>query len=143
VSDPRGRHLPAREIARLCYGVGWTDADRLVIAVAVCIAESNGYEKRRHENLDAATGDVLSVDRGIWMINDRAHPTIYDAIAYDALRATQAARQIYLAWRSSFGAWAAYTNGRWEGEKALGYAAEGVQSFLLEKHVGYPPPWKV
>jgi hypothetical protein len=129
----KGRHLKPREIAALCYAAGWIDADMLLIAVSVCLAEGNGYERAVHINADG------SVDRGLWQINDRAHPSVSDDAAFDARRATLIARGIYMARGNTFNAWAAYTNGSWKGPRALGYALDGVRNMLAEKH-GYPVP---
>lgn len=133
MSYDKGRHLLPREIARLCFDAGWTHADNLLIAVAVCIAEGNGYERALNVNTNG------SRDRGIWQINDYAHPTVSDEAAFSPVRATLVARGIYMARGSSFRAWAAYTNGAWKGPRALGYAFDGVANMLRERH-GYPVP---
>ena len=128
-----GRHFAPREIAKLCYEEGWTDADKLLTSISVCIAESNGYEKRKHVNPDG------SIDRGIWMINDRAHPDVTDTVAYNAKSATKVARRIYVDRGNTFNAWAAFTNGSYKDSHSMGYAFDGVANFLREKH-GYPVP---
>jgi Lysozyme like domain len=131
--DEKGRHLPAREIAALCYRVGWRDADLLLIAVSVCIAEGNGYEHATHINADG------SIDRGLWQINDKAHPTVGDEAAYNASRATLIAHGVYMARGRTFNAWSAYQNGSYKGPRAMGYAFDGVANMLRERH-GYPVP---
>jgi hypothetical protein len=133
MSTDKGRHLLPREIAALCYAAGWTDADKLLIAVSVCLAEGNGYEGARHVNTDG------SIDRGLWQINDRAHPSVSDEAAYDAKRATLIARGVYIARGATFNAWSAYQNGSYKGPRAMGYAFDGVANFLREKH-GFPVP---
>lgn len=142
--DPRGRHWKAWELAKLCYDVGWTDADRLLIAVSVCIAEANGYEHRRNYNpvilnADGSVKVPASVDRGGWAINDRAHPEVTDAEADDFPTATRWARRMYVARGNSFRAWAAFNNDQYKGQRAMGYAFDGVANFLRERH-GYPLP---
>lgn len=133
-----GKRFLPREIAKLCYQANWTDAQRLLIAVSICIAESNGYEHRIHENRDAQ-GNLLSTDRGIWMINDVAYPNASDEIAYDAVKATRFARQIYVGRDNKFTAWAAFNNGQYKGERAMGYAFDGIANFLRLQN-GYKIP---
>lgn len=137
--DPRGKHFQPREIAALCYEMGWTDAQKLLEAVSVCIAESNGYEKRRGPvHADGSVGNPDgSVDRGLWAINDKAHPSITDAMADDARQATAIARQIYKDRSYTFRAWASFTNGQYKGSRAMGYAFDGVANFLRLKN-GFP-----
>lgn len=123
-----GKHFLPRELAKLCYQAGWTDAKRLAVAVAVCIAESNGYEHRTNHNPDG------SIDRGLWQINDRAYPNVTDEMAFDAVKATRFARQIYVGRNNQFTAWSAFNNGQYKGERALGYACTGVGNFLLAEN---------
>lgn len=132
---PDGPHLLPREIAKLTYEAGWKDAEKLLIAVSVCIAESNGYVRARHNNADG------SIDRGLWQINNLAHPGVSDSEADNPVWATRYARQLYESRGHTFNAWAAYTNGAWKGERALGHAFDGVANFLREKY-GYPVPPK-
>jgi hypothetical protein len=129
----QGPHLLPRQIAKLCYAAGWIDADRLLIAISVCLAESNGYSAARHVNDDG------SIDRGLWQINDRAHPTVSDAEADDPVKATLYAREVYESHSNTFAAWSAFTNGAYKGPRAMGYAFDAVANFLRVKH-GYPLP---
>lgn len=130
-----GKHFQPREIAKLCYDAGWTDAQRLLFAVSVCIAESNGYEQRKNYNYDS-TGALLSTDRGIWMLNDKAHPDVSDEVAYDAVKATAVARKIYTA-HNGFTPWSSFGNLQFRGPRAMGYAFDGVANFLRVKN-GFP-----
>lgn len=125
MTEDKGRHYLPRELALLCYNAGWIDAKNLATAVAVCIAESNGYEHAVHVNDDGST------DRGLWQINDSAHPEVSDEVAFNAVRATNYARGLYL--DRGFRAWAAYTNQAYRGPRAMGYAAPGVGNFLLKQ----------
>lgn len=125
-----GRHYAPRELALMFYNAGWTDAQKLLEAVSVCIAESNGYEHRTNVNPDG------SIDRGIWMINDLAHPDITDAMAFNAVRATVVARKLYVGKNYKFTSWAAYNNEQYKGPRAMGYAFDGVANFLRIKN-GY------
>jgi hypothetical protein len=144
MAEDLGRHFKAREIARICYLAGWKDADKLCIAVAVCIAEGNGYEKRRNYNPEVLNPDgtvktPASVDRGAWMINDLAFPNVPDSVCDDFTKATAVARSIYVGRGGRFTAWAAFNNGQWKGPRALGYAFDGVSNMLREMH-GVPVP---
>lgn len=131
-----GRWLKPREIAKLAYDAGWTDAKKLVVAIAIALAESNGYEHRWHDNTDK-DGNVVSRDRGLWMINDKAHPNISDERAYNAWEATKVARGLYGI--HGFEPWSSYGNGQYKAAHALGYAFDGVSNFLREEH-GVPIP---
>lgn len=46
----RGKQWQPRDIAKLCYGHGFTDAIDLVTAVAVCLSESQGYDHAINDN---------------------------------------------------------------------------------------------
>jgi hypothetical protein len=133
----QGPHLAPREIARLCYEAGWTDSKKLCVAISVCIAESNGYPERYNDNPavlnpDGTIKTPASRDRGLWMINDKAHPGISDAVAYDAAKATKAARQIYVGRGYKFTAWAAYNNGQYKDPKrnAMKYSFDAISNML-------------
>lgn len=123
----KGPHILPRDIAKLAYEAGWIDADRLLVAVSVCIAESNGYTHARHTNADG------SIDRGLWQINS-SHTDITDAQADDPVRATAFARNLYEAHNNTFTPWAAFTNLAYRGPRAMPYAAQGIANFLLVKH---------
>ena len=125
---PESPHLLPREIAKLCYNAKWIDADRLFIAVAVCIAESNGYTEATHVNADGST------DRGLWQINNKAHPEMTDADCFDPVKATAYARKVYEGRSNTFTAWAAFNNGAYLGPRAAPYAAQGIANFLLTRH---------
>ncbi len=124
----QGTHFLPRELAKLCYQHKWIDADKLFIAVSVCIAESNGYEGAVHVNDDG------SRDRGLFQINDYAYPNLSDVDAFTATTNVAYARKIYESWGNSFKAWAAYTNSAYLGPRAAPYAAQGVANFLLVRH---------
>lgn len=126
----KGPHIQPREIARLCYQAGWTDADRLLIAVSVCLGEGNGYTHARHTNDDG------SIDRGLWQINT-IHHDISDDDCDDPVKATAYARKLYEGHSNTFAPWAAFTGGAYRGPRAMGYAFDGVANFLRVKH-GFP-----
>lgn len=139
----KGPHLQTRYIAGLCFEAGWKYADKLLIAVAVCLAEGNGYVEAVHVNDDAvldADGNVItpaSTDYGLWQINDRYHPDVTQAQAFDPVFATAYAYQMYKKKSYTFTPWYAYTNGAWKGDRALGYAYDGVANYLRMKHNAY------
>lgn len=118
-----GSHwIMPRGIAKICYDAGWTDAHNLLIAVSVCIAESNGYADATHTNPDG------SIDRGLWQINNKAHPTVSDKVAFDPWESTAYARKLYE--KNGFKSWSAYNNGAYEGPRAMGYAFDGIANYL-------------
>lgn len=134
---PAGPHLKAHELATLCYKAGWIDAQRLLEAVSIIIAESNGYVLRRGPvHADGTVGNTDgSIDRGLWAINDKAHPDLSDVACDTPVIATRFARKLYLdsGWRS----WASFANGQYKDAHAMGYAFDGVANFLRLKN-GYP-----
>lgn len=134
---PTGPHLQPRELAKLAYEAGWIDAQRLLEAVSVVIAESNGYAERRGPvHADGSVGNPDgSVDRGLWAINSLAHPGVSDAVCDDPIKATKVARQIYAV--SGWKPWASVANGQYKGPRAMGYAFDGVANFLRLKN-GFP-----
>jgi hypothetical protein len=58
---------------------GFKDGSTLRDALAVVFAESGGNCSARHKNHNG------SIDRGLFQINDRAHPDVKDSCAYDCL----------------------------------------------------------
>lgn len=128
-----------RELALLCYNAGWIDAQKLLEAVSVIIAESNGYVERRGPvHTDGTIGNPDgSIDRGLWAINDKAHKDVPDAACDSPVIATMFARKLYLdsGWRS----WSSFANGQYKGAHAMGYAFDGVANFLRLKN-GYLLP---
>ncbi len=94
----------ANDIARVARQAGFT-GNGLVWAVAVALAESGG-------RTDAVGTNVTgSKDRGLWQINNRAHPDVSDAEALNPLSNAKAAYKISSGgknWRP----WSAYNNGR-------------------------------
>lgn len=71
---------------------------------AIALAESGGNTQATHTNTDG------SIDRGLFQINNRWHPDVTDACAFDPVCATQAALKISNG-GTSFGAWSTYTSG--------------------------------
>jgi len=123
VTNPRmskgfleGDQMLPSAIAEIAHGVGWRDTD-LVVAVAVCLAESQGFTKARCENYDT-NGKMLTVDVGPWQINMPGAE-----ISGDEFRRLQDpvynARRAYRMWESrKWQPWVAFntgvaTNGNW------------------------------
>lgn len=131
----RGVLLKPRDIAKLCYNAKWIDAQKLLEAVSVVLAESNGYTRRRGPEHDGTYGNIDgSYDRGLWQINSKAHPSMSDAECDDPVIATKYARMLYEERGNSFRPWAAYLNGSYRGPHAMGYAFDGVANFLRLKN---------
>lgn len=63
----QGSRLQPVTIAELCHAAGWRDL-YLVMAVAVCLAESAGYTRAHNRKTRAATGELVSMDIGLFQI---------------------------------------------------------------------------
>lgn len=72
--------------------------------LAVVAAESGRDPNAKHINTDG------SVDRGLWQINNVAHPDVSDATAFDPVLSTKAALSISKG-GTDYGPWSAFTNG--------------------------------
>jgi Lysozyme like domain len=110
-----GRHYSAVRIARVAKrtgfrGRGW------VISVAVALAESGGWTRARHVNLDC------SVDRGLWQINSYWHREVSDRQAFKPRRAARAAYRIS-AGGGDWTPWTTYDNGAYRAQMAQARAA--------------------
>lgn len=118
-----GTQVQPRRIAQLAYAAGWTDATQLATAVAVCLAESQGFDRAINKNPDGSS------DRGMWQLNT-IHDWISDATAYDPVKATAAAHKL---WGSSgWNAWAAHKSGVFLHDAYTGRASLAVANFLSE-----------
>ena len=128
----RGHQLQPRELAALNYDAGWQDAEQLVVAVMVELAESQGYDHAENTNPDGTR------DRGVWQLNS-VHKQITDEIAFDPKRATAEAFKLYVA-RGDFTDWAAYNSGVYLHDSYLGRACVGVANFLAERFLAVSVP---
>jgi len=72
--------------------------------IAVVAAESGRDPNAKHVNADG------SVDRGLWQINNVAHPDVTDATAFDPVLSTKAALSISKG-GTDYGPWSTFTNG--------------------------------
>jgi hypothetical protein len=104
-----GKQLQPSEIAALCYKHGWRDKN-LIIAVAVCLSESDGYIEAYNSNLDDE-GNVLSKDIGLFQINIPASKvgSSYEKRLFDPENNLRAARDLFD--RRGFQPWYGYTKG--------------------------------
>lgn len=103
-----GEQLQPRVIARFCYMAGWHDVFNLTTAVLVCLSESQGYTRAINENKDRKTGKLLSVDRGIFQLNNVYEPRVTEKQAYDPKEAAKAAYRVYVERGHSFRGWNAH-----------------------------------
>jgi len=102
-----GVQLTIRGALALCYVAGFR-GERLTTAVAIMCAESRRYIEAWHDNL-AGDGTVASTDRGLFQINNKAHPTLSDKEAYNPKNNAVYAAQISNN-GANFSPWAAYDN---------------------------------
>jgi hypothetical protein len=113
-ADPSGKpKLTAAQVQQIQTGT------------AIALAESGGDEAAVNYNMRLKTGKVvygnqlpagatlLSTDRGVWQINDKAHPDVTSAQAFSLDSATDAAYTISSGF-TSWGAWATYTSGAYK-----------------------------
>lgn len=121
-----GRQLTVDEALALCWNRGWR-RKHLRHAVAIMTAESGRYVEAYNDNL-APDGTVISRDRGLFQINDKAHPTLSDTKAFKAVpNATYA----YILWTQggddefpgSWEPWAVWESGAYRKYLPIIYAA--------------------
>src|SRR5215469_3425561 len=77
-----GGALSANAVAALAKAAG-VPADQLATAVAIAMAESALNPNATNVNTDG------SVDRGLWQINNAAHPDVSDSSAFNPVTAAQ------------------------------------------------------
>jgi len=106
-----GQHL---NVASLWELIGQAGGN--VTALAIVLAESSGNTHAVNVNGDK------SRDRGLFQINDRAHPDVSDACAFSPPCAASAAKRISKNW-TDFTPWATYNNGAYR--KFLDQAKKG------------------
>lgn len=113
-----GSTVTPDEIAALAKGAG-LPCDKLVVATAVALGESDGVVRATHYN--AYDG---STDRGIWQINSKAWPMFGESCVFDAACNAKAMATISNK-GASFSHWLAYTNGRYQQFMSQAQAAYG------------------
>jgi hypothetical protein len=144
-----GIKLKPRKMAKRMNEAGWTDAENLMIMLAVANAESRLYSHTWHYNENG------SCDIGPYQLNDGnvgGNPPTIDAdgiphpseggsiplaqreefwaMATNADEATAHARAMYEA--RGFSPWVAYTTGGWHG--SIEIATLGICNYFREKY---------
>lgn len=114
--------LPDNSIASYAARNGFT-GNGLTMAIAIALAESGGNTAARGVNR-SRSGATLSVDRGLWQINNVYHKEVDDACAFDANCSAGAAYRISnrgTDWRP----WSTYGNGAYRAymQRALSAAS--------------------
>jgi hypothetical protein len=113
------RYFSMEELADLVLKF-WSKADA-PLAVAVAWAEASGDAKNTNTNTDG------SVDRGLFQINDEAHPSFSDKEAFDPESNVRYAHDYWVRLGHTFGTtagWMAYTSGSYK--KHLARARDAV-----------------
>jgi hypothetical protein len=95
--------LPA-QIAGYARQAGF-QGPALVTATAVALAESGGRTDATHVNSNGST------DRGLWQLNDGAHPWVSSINWADPAANAQGAKRIYDEAGGSFRPWVTFTSG--------------------------------
>jgi hypothetical protein len=125
-----GQQLLARDVAALAHNAGFRDK-ALIIAVAVCSAESDRYTEAI--NTDNPDG---SIDYGLWQINSKhfgqilAGHFVNEAACYDPAVCASIAHALQK--DQGWGPWAAFTSGRY-----LDYIAGsliGIKNYWLLRY---------
>lgn len=127
-----GTQLEPWYIQKLIYEAGWNDLFSALVSGMVCLAESQGFTRAIHVNLDGTE------DRGIWQLNS-IHKDITDDIAYDPVEATAWAFKLWTA-RNGWEDWAAYTTGVYLHDTYLGKAARGLGNYAARAMLEQPVP---
>lgn len=94
-------------LAEILNDAGFPGGTSQADGLAIITAESGRDPNAKHVNTDG------SIDRGIWQINDKAHPDVSDATAYDPILSTKAALSISKG-GTDYGPWSTFTNGAYE-----------------------------
>jgi hypothetical protein len=101
----------------------------ILVAVAVCLAESGGNPNATGQNGPTPGCPNGSKDRGLWQINDCYHPEVSNACAYQVQCNADAAWNI-----SSRGGdwepWSTYTSGAWKSD--IGTARRAITGFVIQ-----------
>lgn len=112
-----GEQYAPERLAKLAKEAGFTKQD-LVTAVAVALAESDGWSKAVLVNENCTT------DRGLWQINDYWHPEVTEAQAFDPKRNAAVAFQIFID-SGDWTPWSTFENGMYKDH--LDQAREAVR----------------
>jgi hypothetical protein len=104
----------ADRCAHAAHHVGYRTRQRLVMAVAVGMAESHCRTFVRHWSRPTPGCPNGSLDRGMWQINDCYHREVSSRCAHNALCSARVAYRISRHGRD-WRPWAAYQNGSYRG----------------------------
>lgn len=114
--------LGPAEIGSVAFKAGFRDTD-LIVAVAVALAESNGYVKAYNPEVKANTPPGRG-SYGLWQIYRKAHPEFDSWDLYDPQVNANAAYSVYQAAGRSFHPWSTFINNLYEAN--LGKAQDAV-----------------
>lgn len=95
------------QLAEMLDAAGFPGGTSQLDGLAIIAAESGRDPNAKHVNTDGST------DRGLWQINDKAHPDVSDATAYDPVLSTHAALSISKD-GSDYGPWSTFTGGAYK-----------------------------
>lgn len=133
---PSSQQLTDAEIARVAYTAGWRGPS-LIIAIQVCLAESGGDNSSMHPNFagDPQSKYYGSIDRGLWQINNVAHPE-YEPLTLvtDPQYNANAAYDIWRKANHGFTPWSAFKNGSYQGGNFAARAAAAART--IPGHTG-------
>ena len=131
-----GTQLKPRKVAELLWmdGLGWVNAENLMIMVAVTGAESNFFTEAYNHNPPTTQFPNGTWDWGMYQLNDQGKTgkaqEDFKALAFDPESATELARELYV--HRMFSPWVAYKNGTWE--KFIPQASVAVCNMLRERY---------
>lgn len=127
-----GIQLQPQQIALLAQMAGFKQPVELVLAVAVCLAESEGHDRAHCDNYDGPVtdGKLLSRDCGLWQINIPARQvgTQAEERMYDHQANAAAAFALYR--RRGFQPWVSFDTGIATDDRYLFRAWLGVANLL-------------
>lgn len=151
MGELKGTQWQPRDLARLAYEAGWTDALRLTECVQIALSESQGYDRAYNDNvvpagetrrgLDGKTytaGQVWQRDCGVWQIGIPASQigTEKEEELYTPGVNVQRARALYelRQWQP----WAAHSSLVYLRDTYVKRAVKGVGNFLAETQIAQP-----
>lgn len=111
--------LTPSQIYALARGQGLTPGNA-IIATAIALAESGGNTLAQSPPNKNGT-----IDRGLWQINNGAHPDVLDSCAYNALCNAQAMAAIS-SQGTNWQAWSTFNNGDYKAHIAVAVNASGT-----------------
>jgi hypothetical protein len=130
----KGKQWQPRQIAEFGTAAGFDSAENLFMVIAVCLAESQGYDHAYNDNLDPVTHQVKSRDCGMMQVNIPASAigTNVENDLYDPTANFVRAYAIYK--EGGWGRWASvtsevYLRPYYSGRACLGAMNWGAESF--------------